>query len=467
MAKKKKNKKIVHYRKPLNLNVGMIIFAIIFIYLSFSVYTYIRRDKIQFYEVVEGGIVNDSTFTGIILREEIVKNAPVSGYVNYYVREGKRASVGSRIYSIDESGQMTAFLESRQGDEVEISAENLSELKKQLSSTVSNYDDTSFSSIYDAKVTLNAAMMEYTNLDSLSSLDSEMEQMGIHFRQVTTDQAGVVSYAIDSYESLKPEQITAEHFNKAGYERSMGNSGKLVENGSPVYKIIPDDRWTVVFQLSEEQAASYSGQESLNVNFNNGELETSGTYTQFTGADGGLYGRLDFDRYMVQFVSDRFVNFEILSEREMGLKIPISAVTTKNFYTVPVDFLTEGGNDSGKGFIKEVYSESGEASAVFTPTTIYNSTDEYYYIDTSENSEFKSGDYILKPDSNERYQVGPVATLEGAYNINKGYAVFKQIEVLSTNGEYYTVKKNMDYGLSVYDHIVLDADTVTEGQIIY
>ena len=53
MAKKKKNKKIVHYRKPLNLNVGMIIFAIIFIYLSFSVYTYIRRDKIQFYEVVE------------------------------------------------------------------------------------------------------------------------------------------------------------------------------------------------------------------------------------------------------------------------------------------------------------------------------------------------------------------------------------------------------------------------------
>ena len=43
----------------------------------------------------------------------------------------------------------------------------------------------------------------------------------------------------------------------------------------------------------------------------------------------------------------------------------------------------------------------------------------------------------------------------------------EQIEVLSTNGEYYTVKKNMDYGLSVYDHIVLDADTVTEGQIIY
>ena len=54
-----KNKKIVRYRKPLNINVGMIIFAMIFVYLSFSVYTYLRRDQVQFYEVVEGSIVNN------------------------------------------------------------------------------------------------------------------------------------------------------------------------------------------------------------------------------------------------------------------------------------------------------------------------------------------------------------------------------------------------------------------------
>ena len=43
------------------------------------------------------------------------------------------------------------------------------------------------------------------------------------------------------------------------------------------------------------------------------------------------------------------------------------------------------------------------------------------------------------------------------YNINKGYAVFKRIEKLSGNGEYFTIAKGTDYGLSVYDHIVLDA----------
>ena len=69
---KKKNKKVVRYRRPLNINVGMIIFFIIFIYLVFSVYTYLKREKIQFYEVVDGGIVNNRIYNGLILREEQV-----------------------------------------------------------------------------------------------------------------------------------------------------------------------------------------------------------------------------------------------------------------------------------------------------------------------------------------------------------------------------------------------------------
>ena len=72
---KKKNKKVIRYRRPLNINVGMIIFFIIFIYLVFSVYTYLKREKIQFYEVVDGGIVNNRIYNGLILREEQVRTA--------------------------------------------------------------------------------------------------------------------------------------------------------------------------------------------------------------------------------------------------------------------------------------------------------------------------------------------------------------------------------------------------------
>ena len=63
--------------------------------------------------------------------------------------------------------------------------------------------------------------------------------------------------------------------------------------------------------------------------------------------------------------------------------------------------------------------------------------------------------------------MGPTASLTGVYNINKGYAVFKQISELANSGEYYIIEKGTSYGLSVYDHIVLDAATVSEGQIVY
>ncbi len=80
---------------------------------------------------------------------------------------------------------------------------------------------------------------------------------------------------------------------------------------------------------------------------------------------------------------------------------------------------------------------------------------------------FKAGDYIVKPESSDRWQIGPTGSLQGVYNINRGYTVFKQIEILDSNSEYYTVRRNMDYGLAVYDHIVLDASLVEEGQLLY
>ena len=74
---------------------------------------------------------------------------------------------------------------------------------------------------------------------------------------------------------------------------------------------------------------------------------------------------------------------------------------------------------------------------------------------------------VHSAESSERYQIGPTGSLKGVYNINRGYTVFKQIEILDSNSEYYTVRRNMDYGLSLYDHIVLDASLVEEGQLLY
>lgn len=221
-----------------------------------------------------------------------------------------------------------------------------------------------------------------------------------------------------------------------------------------------------MFQLTEDDASLYAGKDRLRVMFSDYSMDTPAAYSTFTGKDGATYGKLDFTKYMEQFISDRFVNFEIVTEQSDGLKIPVSAVTEKSFYLVPLEYLTQGGDTSENGFNKEVYTENGP-SVVFVPADIYSSDDEFYYVDMGEENGFKAGDYIVKPDSSDRYQIGRTASLKGVYNINKGYTIFKRIEILDSNNEFYTVRRNSTYGLSVYDHIVLDASMVEEGQLLY
>ena len=462
----KKNKKVVRYKRPLNINVGMIIFAMIFLYLVFSVYTYLKREKIQFYEVVDGGIVSNRMYTGLILREEQVRNADRSGYINYYLREGKRASVGSRIYSLDETGSLEELLKDNAEAGNSLSDDSLSDLKKQLTSFVLSFRDQDFSSIYDARYSLEASVMEYSSFSALDQLDKLAQESGAVFEQVRTDVSGVVSYGFDNYETVTTADIEAASFNRDTYVKTLNKSGKLIDSGSPAYKIITSENWSIVFPLTEEDASLYSDKTTLRVIFRDYSMSTPASYSTFTGKDGASYGKLDFTKYMEQFISDRFIDFEIKTEQTDGLKIPASAVTEKSFYLIPIDYMTQGGDSSESGFNKEVYTENG-SSVVFVPTTIYYSDDEFFYVDMNEEEGFKAGDYVVKPSSSERYQIGRTASLKGVYNINKGYTIFKQIDILDSNNEFYTIRRNMTYGLSVYDHIVLDASMVEEGQLLY
>lgn len=471
---KKKSKKVVRYRRPLNINVGMIIFALIFAYMSFYVYTYMKRDKIEFYEVVEGSIVNDQRHTGIIFREETPKYTNSAGNINFYLREGKRAAVGTRIYSIDETGTLSSLLAEKTEGSVTLSKDNLSTLKKQLSSFSQTFTDVSFKSVYDVKYTLDSEVLEFVNIDALKNLDSVIAEMGINFEQVRSDAAGVVSYSIDGMESLTPSQVTSDMFNKSNYTKSGIKSGQMVAKDTPAYKLINSANWSIVFQLTEEENALYSGRSSLTVKFAGRDLKTTGAFSVIAGADGAVYGKLDFRKYMEQFVSDRFVDFEIVTEEVRGLKIPRSSVVTENFFLVPKEYLVRAADGSGRGFYKEVYSENGP-SIVLVSATIYNSDEDNYYIGTTEEEDaaageykLKAGDYIIMENSQERYQLGAMASMDGVYNINRGYSIFKRIEILSSNDEYYTIATGSDYGLSVYDHIVLDAASVEkEGIIIY
>lgn len=466
----KRNNKIINYNRrkvSMNFNIGMLIFSVIFFYLVFSVYTYMTREQIQFYEVTEGSIVDDKSYTGFILRQENTQYADSAGSINYYVREGKRTSVGTCIYSIDERGTMSALMEEQNQGVGALNDDDIAALNKQLNAYSLSYSDEQFDAVYNTRYSLEASVLEYVNFNTLESQGQMADQMGNNFRQITSPVSGVVSYGIDNYETLTPSQINESIFDRSQYTKAITRAGQWVEPGTPIYKVITDDHWSIVFQVTEEDGVLFSSMGTLKVSFPSQNLTVNSTFSLITGNDGKAYGKLDFDKYMVQFSSERYIDFEIMTNTTEGLKIPISSVITKNFFLIPADFITKGGDGLEDGFNKEVYSEAG-TSVEFVPVTIYFNNDEYYYIDCEKDEGISAGDYLVRPDSTERFQVGITASLQGVYNINKGYTVFRQIEVLAQSDEFYTIRKNMNYGLSVYDHIVLNASVIeNEGMLIY
>ena len=63
MTTNKKEDKVIKYPKNKQLNIGIIIFGIIFIYLLATIVMYLTAPRITVYEVRQGSILKDNAYT--------------------------------------------------------------------------------------------------------------------------------------------------------------------------------------------------------------------------------------------------------------------------------------------------------------------------------------------------------------------------------------------------------------------
>lgn len=458
-SRKRKVVSIRKYRR--SVNIGVILFVMISVYVLIYTITYLSKERISIYEVtVQGSITKEEQYTGIILRDETVYTANAAGYINFYLREGSRAAIGDLIYTLDESGHISdlLFAENSQG----LKDSDLSELKKDISSYSSNFDAMNFDVIYDFKVDLDYSVLEIAGQNNIANLDQILsgQQVGF-FQKNTADATGTVAYYTDGMEGLTRETITPEVFQMENYKRTSVKSSDLLESGNAAYKLIKSNHWTLIFLIDEDFLLRYGSRTSLPIHFLKDNFEMTAPLEIFSNAL-GAYAQLSFDRHMLRYLSDRYLTFEIVENIETGLKIPISAVTEKNFYTIPVEYLAKA--DTGNVFYLETYDQNGTAVTKNVEARIYQETENFYYVDQSS---FEVGDTLIKPDSNDHYKIGLTSPLKGVFSVNQGYTIFRQIEILSESEEYYIIKTDTPYGLSLYDHIILNSRTVEENQVIY
>lgn len=468
MAQSKKNagRRIRKYRKPINLNIGMIIFVIIFIYVVVCVFLYFRSNPVMRYEVREGSLTSNNIYRGIALREETVVTADSAGYINYYAREGERVANGDLVYTVDETGRLNEYLESLSLGENTLSDRELTEFRSEIVNFMHGYDNHNFDSTYDFKYSLKNTVLKLANGNMLQSINDMSDVEGVtnvvNFRNAPT--TGVVAYWIDGYEDLVPEAVTKEVFDEKDYEKTQKINNQLAAVGDAVYKLSTDENWSIVIQVDPDRGAEMADKGYIKVRFLKNQYEAWGQVSLLNNVD-CTYVKLGFTNSMVTFVSDRFLDIELILEEEKGLKIPNSSIVEKEFFLVPEEFVSVAEKDGENGIYRQSYMEDGTITIEFVAMDFYsyNSDSKKYYLDPTF---LNAGDILYAMDRQNTFVVSERATLIGVYNINKGYADFKQINILYKNEEYAIVKANTQYGLNVYDYIVMDAATVRDEQFI-
>ena len=190
------------------------------------------------------------------------------------------------------------------------------------------------------------------------------------------------------------------------------------------------------------------------------DLSMSVPVTTYT-SNGGQYAKLDLNQYMIQYLENRYIDVHIEFNHAQGLKIPNSSIIKKECYVFPKEYLSNGPNDdNGTYYLKSVTDNKLVAIDVY-----YIDDNDMVYIDKDS---FEAGTVIRKDNaSSKETTLSQTETLNGVYNCNQGYCRFQLIDKLYENKEYTIAKNNTVYGLSTYDHIILNPKLMKENQIIY
>lgn len=462
-----RNNKVIKYRrKP---KAAALIFIIIIFYIICFIVMYLSKSKVRTYEVDTGTLTTNASFNGVILRGENIYSTETPGYVNYYKRECTRVKTGDTVYTVDETGKISSILaKDAQDGKNSLSDSSLASIKSTLNSFKTSYDGSNFAQIYDVKTDINSTVLESINESIMANIESTLQTQGGQnsFKIISAPECGIVVYNIDGYENKTVENdLSADLFNKDNYSKNNLKAETTVVAGDPIYKIITNENWNIVIRLTEDDVKNNNleSKKSIRIKIKKDNIITNADF-QLIKNDDGYFGIIGLNKYMIRYANERFLDIEIIASGNSGLKVPSSAITDKEFYTIPKDYMTKGGNSNNYGFLCETYDENNNLVTKFINAQIYKIEDDICYVNKDA---FNQGASIVKTDSTDRYIVGSVGKLKGVYCVNTGYTVFKVADILEQNDEYCILRKGVSYGVSVYDRIVLDAEKYEENQMIY
>lgn len=465
------------YSGQFKLNIGTIIFIIIFIYLMIRILMSLQKESLSIYEVQNSYIDTNINTTALIVRQEELVNAESSGYVSYYVRDGEKIGKNKTIYTIDETGSIYEKLKDADDGTLAMSEDGLTEVRTRISNFENYFNYSEFSDVYNFRYDIENAVLELTNealIEKLTSLDQEATDVST-YKKVVTNEAGIVTYYKDGFEDFDLEKFKASEINKSNYKKQTLKSSEIINAGDPVYKLVTSENWYLVAPLTAEDAEYFKAKDkelentekrnTVRINIHNSSKNITCEY-ELTKKDSKDFIVLYLNQQMVNYINDRYIDVVILREQNTGLKIPNTSITQKEVYKIPIEYLSKGSNSMEKIFfnVKQL-DDKGEVTIKQVAPAIYKTDKKYCYVNPDD---FEKGTVIMNAETDDTLALSKAETskIEGVYCVNQGTAAFRYIEIRYQDDEYTIVNAEVPYSISWYDRIVLNQSFVKENQII-
>ncbi|MFR5336661.1 MAG: HlyD family efflux transporter periplasmic adaptor subunit, partial [Blautia producta] len=348
-------------KRLLTYNIATIMFGALLLYMIITVVLYATSSHVTSYQVTVGPLTKNPVCTGLALRKEQIVPAGASGYVEYYAREGMQVRKDGSVYALTNN--------KKEPKSVELSEEQLEKMRSNMANFSYGFSGSDFYDAYSFKYELQGSILQAAGImeqktetekkeehtDSNALIGEEVGNTVSLGKQTvyTAPEAGVVVYSTDGYEGITEENITEDAFNEKSYKKTDLLTSKELAAGDPVYKVITSENWTLMVPLTDKLAAALSGRESIKVKFTkDGESQNGSLAIVQVGNQ--KVAKIQLQNGMPRYASDRFLEVELVINTQSGLKIPLSSVVEKEFYVIPRDFLAQGNNGEGKGFIREV-----------------------------------------------------------------------------------------------------------------
>lgn len=454
-------RKVVPMKKRFRPNIALFIFLMILVYVIVLGWNYFTKEHVSIYEVNTTEISDDSPIYGFILRQEEVVYTEQEGYINYYNAEGTRVGVGDVVYTVDQNGEINNMLKQIQSEGT--ASGSISSMREAIASFQNSFSMAAYSRVSDFKFSLRNVIFEQSRGQLYSDLNKAIKASGRgqNFSRVTAAKSGIISYSVDGYEMTTQEDITAELMDKYGIEtRRQVQSSDRVKAGSPAYKLVTGNDWSLIVRLDDSYYNQLKELDSVRVTIEKDDISFNAAISLFD-RDGIHFARLTTSRFMERYLNDRFLELEFHLKSAEGLKIPNSSILTKDFYEIPPSFITTRGGE--RGVVRQSVNEAGNTVTEFAAIDNILTVGDFCYVNTSA---LRGNDVLLDEQLQGTHVVNSTKPLKGVYCVNQGFCQFCPIDVLYQNKEYTIVADNTQGGLSAYDHIVVDPSRLQDDDFI-